>query len=197
MRKKQCVKMSESQRLTKASRGSDGRHLAGYMAAATATSSVTGGRASMTSSSLGGHPEVTSCGLDQPPPLMSIDQPNPPNVVISNSLNMPQNQQPQQLPSSSYQSSAAGSQQALMSDLAPLSTGSKQATATTCTGNGTRVYNESNRFLLDTHQIIAASRTDPDLLLAGCSAKDTLEDVDLDNMYMEAMLEDCRSTVTR
>ena len=47
----------------------------------------------------------------------------------------------------------------------------------------------------NTRQIITASRLDPDLL-ASCANKD-IDDVDLDRMYMEAMMEDFYSSVGR
>lgn len=52
------------------------------------------------------------------------------------------------------------------------------------------------KFLLDTRQIVTASRSDPDLLLAaGCANRD-IDDVDLDRMYVEAMVEDYRAALS-
>ncbi len=118
-----------------------------------------------------------------PPPLMIIDQPNPPNIVISNDSNC-------------ASASVSGYP---ISPTSPDLLSSPNDKNSIGGNGGNRVYNESNRFLLDTHQIIAASRTDPDLLLAGCSSKEdvSIEDVDLDKMYLEAMMEDCKSAFSR
>lgn len=51
----------------------------------------------------------------------------------------------------------------------------------------------TTEFMHNTRQIITASRLDPDLL-ASCANKD-IDDVDLDRMYMEAMMEDFYSSV--
>ena len=53
----------------------------------------------------------------------------------------------------------------------------------------------TTEFMQNTRQIITASRLDPDLL-ATCANKD-IDDVDLDRMYMEAMMEDFYSSVGR
>ena len=53
----------------------------------------------------------------------------------------------------------------------------------------------TTEFMQNTRQIITASRLDPDLL-ASCANKD-IDDVDLDRMYMEAMMEDFYSSVGR
>ena len=53
----------------------------------------------------------------------------------------------------------------------------------------------ANQFMLNTRQILTASRLDPDLLTS-CANKD-VDDVDLDRMYMEAMLEDFKTSVGR
>ena len=50
----------------------------------------------------------------------------------------------------------------------------------------------------NTHQIISASRLDPDGLLSSCANKDIEAfNNDLDRMYMEAMMEDFESSVGR
>ena len=51
-------------------------------------------------------------------------------------------------------------------------------------------------FMLSTRQIITASRLCPDLEVTSC-ANDSEEDVDLDKMYMEAMMEDLKYSVGR
>ena len=56
-------------------------------------------------------------------------------------------------------------------------------------------YRSTTEFMQNTRQIITASRLDPDLL-ATCANKD-IDDVDLDRMYMEAMMEDFYSSVGR
>ena len=50
--------------------------------------------------------------------------------------------------------------------------------------------------MLSTRQIITASRLCPDLEVTSC-ANDSEEDVDLDKMYMEAMMEDLKYSVGR
>ena len=58
-----------------------------------------------------------------------------------------------------------------------------------------QVTNNNAEFMQNTRQIITNSRLDPDLL-ASCANKD-IDDVDLDRMYMEAMMEDFYSSVGR
>ena len=55
---------------------------------------------------------------------------------------------------------------------------------------------DPNGFMLSTRQIITASRLCPDLEVTSC-ANDSEEDVDLDKMYMEAMMEDLKYSVGR
>ena len=60
----------------------------------------------------------------------------------------------------------------------------------------------SAEFMHNTHQIISASRLDPDGLLPSYTTnKDNYKDIeafnDLDRMYMEAMMEDFESSVGR
>lgn len=61
----------------------------------------------------------------------------------------------------------------------------------------TSAVNPSNQFMLNTRQMVTASRLDPDLLLTSCASNRDIDDVDLDRMYMEAMLEDLKSNVSR
>ena len=56
------------------------------------------------------------------------------------------------------------------------------------------VSSDPSGFMLSTRQIITASRLCPDLEVTSC-AND--EDVDLDKMYMEAMMEDLKYSVGR
>ena len=104
--------------------------------------------------------------LNPPPPLLAIDQPNPPNVVISQNVYNP----------------ATGHQMAAQN----VSSSSVTTSPPSC---------HSADFMLNTRQIITASRLDPDLLTS-CANKD-IDDVDLDRMYMEALMEDLKSSVGR
>ena len=58
------------------------------------------------------------------------------------------------------------------------------------------VSSDPSGFMLSTRQIITASRLCPDLEVTSC-ANDPPEDVDLDKMYMEAMMEDLKYSVGR
>lgn len=73
----------------------------------------------------------------------------------------------------------------------PLSSSSVQFTSPVTTTT------TSNQFMLNTRQMVTASRLDPDLLLTSCASNRDIDDVDLDRMYMEAMLEDFKSNVSR
>ena len=65
------------------------------------------------------------------------------------------------------------------------------------TVNSSSVTSDSNQFLLNTRQIVTASRLDPELLLTSCATNKEIDDVDLDRMYMEAMLEDMKCNMSR
>ena len=65
----------------------------------------------------------------------------------------------------------------------------------TVTTNNNPSGESPNQFLLNTRQIVTASRLDPELLLTSCANKE-IDDVDLDRMYMEAMLEDMKCNMS-
>ena len=105
-----------------------------------------------------------------PPPLMAIDHPNPPNVTISKctSSTIPA------LISNSSNSNNCANQSSVSQE---------------------PVNANNSQFLLNTRQMVTASRLDPELLLTSCANKD-IDDVDLDRMYMEAMLEDMKCNMS-
>jgi hypothetical protein len=120
--------------------------------------------------------QLTPVDPGKPPPLMSIDQPNPPNVVITNT-----NRIPNQL----------DWEQTKQTNRIPNQFSSPPPNVITS-------YNENeNNFMLNTRQIVTASRSDPEMLLAGCANNRDIDDVDLDRMYLEAMMEDYRSSMSR
>ena len=61
--------------------------------------------------------------------------------------------------------------------------------------NPPNVVIKNSEFMLNTRQIVTASRLDPDLLTS-CASKD-IDELDLDRMYMDAMMEDFKNSVTR
>ena len=56
---------------------------------------------------------------------------------------------------------------------------------------------ESSQFLLNTRQMVTASRLDPELLLASCANNKEIDEVDLDRMYMEAIFEELKCNTSR
>ena len=108
--------------------------------------------------------------LAPPPPLIELDQPNPPNVVISQSSALP----------TAYHQHTGHS-------------GHSGNAHSDHTHSG-HAHSDPSGFMLSTRQIITASRLCPDLEVTSC-AND--EDVDLDKMYMEAMMEDLKYSVGR
>ena len=56
---------------------------------------------------------------------------------------------------------------------------------------------ESSQFLLNTRQMVTASRLDPELLLASCANNKEIDEVDLDRMYMEAIFEEVKCNMSR
>ena len=136
------------------------------------------------------------------PFLFFTDNPNPPNVTISNCSAMP----PLISTNISSTNNNIGNNDITMSTnnfgtSTSINTSnvhmSTNSDTNSFTNSSTSPNIESSQFLLNTRQMVTASRLDPELLLASCANNKEIDEVDLDRMYMEAIFEEVKCNMSR
>ena len=134
-------------------------------------------------------------------PFSLTDNPNPPNVTISNCSAMP----PLISTNISSTNNNIGNNDITISTNNFGTTSINTSNVQLSTNSDTNSYTnsstspniESSQFLLNTRQMVTASRLDPELLLASCANNKEIDEVDLDRMYMEAIFEEVKCNMSR